>query len=47
MPNDHRIIGGDFNCVLDLDIDKAGGRYTSHKKSVSLIKAWMEETDLI
>ena len=47
IPNDNRIIGGDYNLVLDLEKDKKGGRRTTNKKSQILINNWMEETDLI
>ena len=47
IPNDHRIIGGDFNLVLDLDADKYGGLRTTHLKSQCAIKSYMEETDLV
>ena len=34
MGNDNRIIGGDFNCVLDNNLDKRGGKPThAHKKN--------------
>ena len=33
IPNDHRIIGGDFNFVLNCDIDKKGGQDTTHLKN--------------
>ena len=41
LPNDHRIVGGDFNFVLDLDMDKYGGRKTTKINSQTLIKNWM------
>ena len=47
IPNDNRIIGGDYNLVLGLENDKKGGRMTTNKKSQTLINNWMEETDLI
>ena len=34
IPNDNRIIGGDYNLVLDLEKDKKGGRRTTNKKSL-------------
>ena len=43
LPNDHRI---DFNLVLDLDMDKYGGRKTTNINFQTLIKNWMAETDL-
>ena len=47
LPNDNRIVGGDFNLVLDLDLDKKGGIKSTNSKSQCLINNWMEETDLI
>ena len=46
VPNDNRIIGGDFNLVLDINVDKKGGLKTTHVKSRDAITAWMESTDL-
>ena len=34
LPNDHQIIGGDFNLVLDLEIDKKGRRKVARINSV-------------
>ena len=47
IPNDNRVIGGDFNLVLNLDLDKKGGRHQTHNKSQAVIHTWMEDTDLI
>ena len=47
LPNDNRLIGGDFNLVLDIDKDKKGGNLTTNKKARNIVKAWMEETDLV
>ena len=47
FPNDNRVIGGDWNLVLDIELDKIGGRPTTNKKSQEVIKNWMEETELI
>ena len=33
LPNDNQIIGGDFNLVLDLEIDKKGERKVIHRNS--------------
>ena len=46
VPNNRRIVGGDFNSVLDLDIDKYGGRKKTNINSQTPIKNWLEETDL-
>lgn len=47
MANDNRIIGGDYNLVLNLDLDKRGGRYATNKNSQILLHNWMEETELV
>ena len=47
MPNDNRIIGGDFNLVLNLDIDKKGGKSSTHMESQTLINNWMDDTELV
>ena len=47
IPNDNRLIGGDYNLVLDLILDKKGGRNTTHVKSQLKLKDWMESTDLV
>ena len=39
---DEVIIGGDFNLVLDLDIDKKGGRATTHTESVKILKDYCD-----
>ena len=43
----HLIIGGDFNLVLDTDIDKKGGLAKTHTKTVKVIKDHMAELDLV
>ena len=45
--NDNRLIGGDYNLVLDLLLDKKGGRNTTHMKSQEKLKDWMESTELV
>lgn len=47
LPNDYRIIGGDFNLVLDLNLDKMGGRNITNRKSQILIQNWMDDSDLL
>ena len=37
LPNDHRIFGGDFNVILDLDKDRKGGSKTTHFKSQEIL----------
>ena len=47
IPNDNRLIGGDYNLVLNLLLDKKGGRNTTHIKSQKKLLDWMESTDLV
>ena len=41
------IIGGDFNFVMDLNIDKVGGNFTTHHKTVTVFKKYAEAKDLV
>ena len=45
--NDNRIIGGDWNVVLNIEKDKKGGQAQTHSNSLQVIQTWMEETDLV
>ena len=45
--NDHRIIAGDFNLVLDLDLDKHGGRKATNHRAANVVRTYMEDTDLV
>ena len=47
LSNENQIIGGDFNLVLNIDIDKLGGRQTTNLKSQEVLRNWCEHTDLI
>ena len=47
IENDNRILGGDWNIVLEADKDKKGGLGQTHTHSLQVIRTWMEETDLI
>ena len=47
IPQDNRIIGGDFNLVLEINIDKKGGLKTTHMKSKCVLQSYMEETEMI
>ena len=48
LPNDNRIIGGDFNVVLDNQRDKKGGNPDhSNCRSQQLIQDWITDTGLI
>ena len=40
-------IGGDFNLVLDIDLNKKGGLAKMHTKAVKVIKDHMAELDLV
>ena len=47
LPNDNRILGGDFNLVLNLGKDKMGGVNRTLKKSRQLVLNWMEHTNMV
>jgi len=47
FPQDNRIIGGDYNLVLNLEKDKEGGVYRTHKKAQEVVMNYMENTDMI
>ncbi len=48
LPNDNRIVAGDFNCILNPLIDKQGGQSNhSHVKARELLKTYMEETSMV
>ena len=38
LPNGNRIFGGDFNIVLDMELDRKGGAKTTHFKSQEVIR---------
>ena len=44
---DDIVIGGDFNLVLNLDIDKKGGLARTHTESVKTSKGFCDEFDLV
>ena len=44
---DEIIIGGDFNLVLDLDMDKKGGLAKTHTESVKIIKDLCTQFDMV
>ena len=44
---DEVITGGDFNLVLDLDIDKKGGPAKTHTESVKTLKDLCAQFDLL
>ena len=41
------ILGGDFNFVMELDIDKQGGRSVTHSKSRDVLVSNMDVLDLV
>lgn len=43
----HKIYAGDFNTVLDLNLDKKGGKGFSHDKVMNFVKDYMVENELI
>jgi len=45
--NENVIIGGDFNLVFDINLDKKGGRPVTHENCKNTLIGWMEELDLI
>ncbi len=48
LESDFCITAGDFNCVLDNELDKCGGRPEhAHKKSQRFLNIWLEEDDLV
>ena len=47
IPNDDRLIGGDYNLVLDLLKDKKGGNMRTNAKAQQKVIEWMNCTDLI
>ena len=44
---DEVIIGGDFNLVLDLDMDKKGGLAKTHTESVKTLKDFCAQVELL
>ena len=44
--NTNSIIGGDFNTVLEPDVDRIGGISITHAKSRETIKTAMDSSDL-
>ena len=41
------VFGGDFNLVLDLDMDKEGGNKTTHKNALKVLNSVIENLDLV
>ena len=44
--NTTKMIGGDMNLVMDLKIDKLGGRPITHFKARDILKVYLEESDM-
>jgi len=42
----YTILGGDFNFVMDIYLDKKGGRPTTHFQMREVLKTWMEDRDM-
>ena len=47
LGNDNRIVGGDWNFVLDVNTDKKGGILQTNENAKNIVSAWMNETDLV
>jgi hypothetical protein len=48
QPNDDRVIGGDFNCVMNDDLDKKGGATRhSNQKMKTILSSYVNEADLV
>ena len=45
--NPNKIVGGDFNLVLNTKIDKKGGLDRTHEKSRTLLNTYIEEMELV
>ncbi len=45
--NSSKIIAGDFNLVMDLEMDKKGGNPRTHFKCRDIVKLYMEESDML
>ena len=45
--NNSKIIAGDFNLVMDLDMDKKGGIARTHFKSRETLQLYMEEAEIL
>ena len=45
--NNFKIVGGDWNLALDVDIDKQGGRNHTHPRAAEIIKTYMTKAKLL
>ena len=46
MEGEHTVLMGDFNFVMDLDLDKAGGSRRTNVKCRDTLQNWMQENNL-
>ncbi len=46
IENITRIIAGDFNLVMDINLDKKGGKPVTHFKAREVLQTYMNDTDL-
>ena len=44
--NDFKIVGGDWNLALDVDIGKQGGRKQTHPRALEIVKTYMTRAEL-
>ena len=48
LPNDLKIIGGDFNVIVNNNMDKVGGKPEhAHIKSQKIIQEWLQKYEVI
>ena len=45
--NISKIVGGDWNLALDIDIDKQRGRNQTHPRAAEIIKTYMTKAELL
>ena len=45
--NNIKIVGGDWNLALDVDIDKQGGRKQTHPRALEIVKTYMTKAELL
>ena len=45
--NEEIIMAGDFNCILDLELDRRGENDQSNTESRKVLATWMDEMDVI
>ena len=47
IDNETKLIGGDFNTILNLEKDKKGAKANNHPKATSFLNDLMDETELV